>query len=246
MKTRLLFLVPILAITPLDGGTLIFLNSTPVFSEEASPFSGPLMSFSDSDTTETAGALNGTVNWGDGTATPALISGSAGIFTVSGNHTYADEGSYSLNFNIVDVSGGSLSGAFDTGTIADAPLTPGIVPSSVSFTPGVALTNVLLASFTDANSFSSLTDFAATINWGDGTQSVGTISANGGFYDLYGTHTYAASNNFGISATINDVGGSSLSTGTLAVSSAPEPGTIGMVCCGLALAGWLRGRVARL
>ena len=50
----------------------------------------------------------------------------------------------------------------------------------------------MVATFTEANSNAGAGNFTATINWGDGTSSTGTISVDpkGGF-DVSGTHTYA-------------------------------------------------------
>ncbi len=126
--------------------------------------------------------------------------------------------------------------------VSDAPLSPGSI-SILSFTPGVALTNVLVANFTDGDSTTSSTaDYTATINWGDGTTSGGAgFTGNGGSYGLLGPHTYATSGTFIISGTIDDMGGAALPFTSEAIA-APEPGSLAMVWAGLALTAWKRMR----
>ena len=65
------------------------------------------------------------------------------------------------------------------------------------------------ATFTDAAgpSFGTLSDFSATINWGDGTITAGLVSGNnGGPYTVSGSHTYATTGYFTITTSIKDVG----------------------------------------
>jgi hypothetical protein len=53
----------------------------------------------------------------------------------------------------------------------------------------------VLATFSDANPYAALGDYSATIYWGDGTQSVGTIvlqsrTATDSSWAVIGSHTY--------------------------------------------------------
>jgi hypothetical protein len=43
-----------------------------------------------------------TIDWGDGTTTSGRVTGSNGMFTVTGGHSYADEGSFPLGVTITD------------------------------------------------------------------------------------------------------------------------------------------------
>jgi hypothetical protein len=71
----------------------------------------------------------------------------------------------------------------------------------------VAFTGVV-ATFTDADPGGVATDYTATINWGDGHLSNGTITANGsGGFNVSGTNTYAQAGTFPISVDIMDFGG---------------------------------------
>ena len=91
---------------------------------------------------------------------------------IDGSHTYAEEGNYN----------GSVSYEDDCGThkvpfqakVADAALSA--TGEAVSGTAGAVLRGTV-ASFKDADPGGTVSDYTATINWGDGTQSAGTISA---------------------------------------------------------------------
>ncbi len=154
------------------------------------------------------------VNWGDGSAPETLpaadivAQGSPDgvIFAVSAAHIYAEAGTYAYTVTATE-SGGSVTIFGGSGIIADAVLTPSpaqpivnvveaaLFPVSV-FSPPLFHGNV--ASYTDANPNSTLADFAAQIDWGDGTPlTAGTISQPGGVgtaYIVAGSHTYAESN----------------------------------------------------
>jgi hypothetical protein len=56
----------------------------------------------------------------------------------------------------------------------------------------------VVAKFTDTNTSATAGNFTATVYWGDGTSSLGTVTAdpNGGF-NVTAMHTYAADNDFG-------------------------------------------------
>src|SRR5579884_1687761 len=49
------------------------------------------------------------INWGDGTTSSGTVSGGNGAFTVTGSHTYADEGAYHLSVLIQDDGGASAT-----------------------------------------------------------------------------------------------------------------------------------------
>jgi large repetitive protein len=97
----------------------------------------------------------------------------------------------------------------DEADLVVTPITPGNVLE------GKALLNVQLCSFTDADDPSATAaSFTASINWGDGTTSIGTIVANGnGGFLVTGNHTYAdelTGNTLTTTITqINEAGGTS-------------------------------------
>ena len=89
-------------------------------------------------------------------------------------------------------------------TIADA----AIAVTGANLHPRTGLTfTAVVGSFSDANSLSVPGDFTATIGWGDGQTTSGTVRANpfGGF-DVIGTHGYAASANYVTTITVAEIG----------------------------------------
>jgi hypothetical protein len=67
---------------------------------------------------------------------------------------------------------------------------PAINVSGPIHTKNRRLSNVQVATFTHANGVEPASAFMATINWGDGTTSAGTITLSGTTYSVKGTHTY--------------------------------------------------------
>ena len=65
-----------------------------------------------------------------------------------------------------------------------------ITANAINGSPNQPLTNVTVASFTDTNTVTTPNELVATIVWGDGTGSAGTIMGGGGNFTVQGTHTY--------------------------------------------------------
>jgi hypothetical protein len=178
---------------------------------EGTIFSGPVASFTDPDTAATSSEYTATIDWGDSSAldSTAVIAGGAGSFTVSGTHTYADEGTYGVTVTVTDVDNASNTAtANSTANVGDAAL------ASTCATPPASSTsfNGNVANLIDANSQATTADFTATISWGDGSSSAGTVSGpTGGPFTVSGSHTYGSTGPESISATVTDDGGSTTS-----------------------------------
>jgi hypothetical protein len=190
--------------------------------EGGAALSGTVGSFTDADPNPTLGDFSATINWGDGTSSAGTILANGTSFTVAGTHAYASEGSFTITLTIKDV-GGSQTTATATASVADAPLTASatnVAPvEGSSFSGGVA-------TFSDADPNAVVGDFTATITWGDGNTSAGTIVANGSSFTVTGTHTYAEEGAFATSVTITDGGGSKATVaGTATVADAPLTGS---------------------
>ena len=88
--------------------------------------------------------------------------------------------------------------------VLDAPVTV----TGVNLNPraGAAFT-ATVATFTDDNPFGVAGDFTATINWGDGQTSTGSVRDNplGGF-EVTGSHTYASAGVFTTTVTVRETG----------------------------------------
>jgi len=120
--------------------------------------------------------------------------GSAPDTGPSPTHAYSEEGTYHGTLTATNGAGLSASTPF-TVVVADAPLIASgrtiVAPNPVGAT---------VASFVDTDPTNTSTDpaqdpgdYSATIQWGDGGSSAGTIVPNGTGFDVTGTHTYAAS-----------------------------------------------------
>jgi hypothetical protein len=162
-----------------------------------------IASFSDSNATDAASGFNATITWGDGSSSAGTISGSNGSFTVSGGHTYADEGSFPLSVAITRTADGSAITPSGTVVVAEGDvLTPQAV--TLSGTSGQALSNVTVATFTDTDTTSPASDFTATITWGDGSSSAGTVSGSAGTFSVTGSHTYVTAGTDPVAVTLTD------------------------------------------
>ena len=84
--------------------------------------------------------------------------------------------------------------------------------TTISGTAGQALSNVTVASFTDSDTANSPSDFAATITWGDGSTSAGTVSGGAGAFSVTGSHTYAGAGSDPVAVTLADDGGGASAT----------------------------------
>ncbi len=81
---------------------------------------------------------------------------------------------------------------------------PGPARPPVAATAGVPLAPVL-DTFTDTDPSSIPGDFTATIDWGDGTRSAGTIASGpGGTFVVTGSHAYSEAGNYTAEVTVAD------------------------------------------
>src|SRR5262249_37213136 len=164
------------------------------------------------------GDFTASIDWGDGSpVTAGTITQSRGAgtpFIVTGSHTYAEEGPYTITVSITDV-GGSTANAMPSASVSDATLTA--TGTAVSTTEGVNFSGQV-ASFTDANPTAPLGDFTVTIDWGDGSPATtGIVPQPGGVgttFVVNGSHTYAEESAVPHTITVNitDVGDSTAST----------------------------------
>ncbi|HEY1591106.1 MAG TPA: hypothetical protein VGF81_04890 [Solirubrobacteraceae bacterium] len=203
-------------------------SGTPVSATEGQAFSGNVATFTDPDTSATASEYSATIDWGDGTTSTGTISGSGGSFTVAGSHTYAEEGSYTIKTTITDVDFASNTAtASSTATVADAALhaTGTTITRVQGAVEGHSMTPVV-ATFTDADPAGTVSDYTATINWGDGSTTAGKIAASGKAFSVSGPHDYAEEGTYKVTVTIKDVGGATTSaTSTVNVADAPLHGS---------------------
>jgi streptogramin lyase len=180
---------------------------TTVNTTEGQPFVGTVATFTDSDPSALPGSFAATINWGDGTTSAGqILEDASGTFYVSGTHTYAEEGTVIPIVVTIADQDGSTATANSTADVAQAPLLALGVP--VSATEGsVVRAGTLVTTFIDTAAAHSLGDYAATINWGDGTAADGAIiRLSGGNYQVVSAvpHTYRTPGNFAVLVTIQD------------------------------------------
>lgn len=166
------------------------------------------------------------ISWGDGTSSAGTSDGNYGI---DGTHTYAEEGSYNGSVAFTYAPGlfscppGAQAASFQA-TGHDAALSA--TGQGVSGGQGQPL-SVRVAHFADADPGGAVADYVATIHWGDGTTTSGTVSAStSGGFDVSGTHTYAGAGGFAVSVDIADLGGSTATAaGNAAIAAATTSST---------------------
>ena len=128
-----------------------------------------------------------------------------GLLRLAGPHTYAEEGSYTTSLYGYDNWGGAASGN-GSATVSDAPLSG--TPRTIYAAAGTPTAGKVVALFKDADPGGTVSDYTASINWGDGNTSAGTVGvATIGGFNVKGTHTYGSTGTFTITVTISDVGG---------------------------------------
>jgi len=98
-----------------------------------------------------------------------------------------------------------------------------------------------VATITDPNTSATPAAYSATINWGDGTTSPGTIAGGNGTFNVTGSHAYTAGGTYPVAVTITSVGtnqGSSTVNDTAAITAAPSPVVTGAPSIGITRAGF--------
>jgi hypothetical protein len=206
-------------VPPPPGDAAITATGTTFGATEGQPFAAQTVAnFHDPDPMSTAAEYNATIDWGDGSSSPPPpvtitltgTSSSGNDFAVKGDHTYTQEGTYAVKVTITDVDNPSNTAtATSTAKVVDAVLHSSCAAAPVSPQSFSGPT----ATFTDDNAFATKADFSATIDWGDGSSSSGTISGGPGVgpYTVSGSHTYSTTGAFTITTTIKDDGGATTS-----------------------------------
>jgi hypothetical protein len=191
----------------------ILVRAVNISATEGMPLTGVLVAtVSDPDTASTASEYSAQIEWGDGSTSSGTIAGGGGSFFVTGNHTYAEEGTYTTKVTVTDIDNpANTSSDGRPATVVDAILAPtGITPPGVS-----SEAYSVVATFLDTNPLATAADFTATIAWGDGTTSSGTVSGSGSSYTATGSHFYTAITGYFVKVHVADDGGSTVDQTTV-------------------------------
>jgi hypothetical protein len=201
----------------LDGSVVL----TQATEHVALATSTTVATFTDSDTTDTAGGFTASINWGDGITTNGTVTGSNGSFSVTGGHTYGDEGSDPVGVTITRTSDSSQITPTGSVTVAENDVLSGTAATFGANTNFVI--NGTVVTFTDTDATTAASDLAATINWGDGTTTAGTVTGANGSFSVSGQHVYAAPGTDNISVTLAD---DAPGTASKTVNTSVTPGVL--------------------
>jgi hypothetical protein len=186
------------------SGQAVLGNSGSLDEDVAFPSTTPVATFTDANTSDTATEFAAQIAWGDGTTTTGTVVGSNGSFTVEGGHTYADEGDYLATVTITRTTDNDQIAPEGAVGVADTDSIVGQGAATITANPNQPFTNIVVATFTDANTVNGPGDFTTSIDWGDGASTAGTLAGSGGSFTLTGSHTYAAAGDYTISSFMND------------------------------------------
>ncbi|HET6251089.1 MAG TPA: hypothetical protein VFE47_25605 [Tepidisphaeraceae bacterium] len=181
-----------------------------------------LATFTDPGGAEPTADYSATIKWGDGASATGVITYNSATskFTVSASHTYAAAGTYHPTVVVHhDVAPAS-------NTVTD---TVNVIAATISSPKGVAVSGREGRVFTGSvatfasSSSTAASNFSATIAWGDGVTSTGTIVSDGsGHFHVTGSHAYREEQKYTVKVTLHSVTGSSATTSSVATIT-PSP-----------------------
>jgi hypothetical protein len=195
------------AVVPHGQGVMLDVNANEAFTQSLGDFVGI------STTREAKFNITALVHWGDGSAASAgaVAIDSSGNITVSGSHAYSNAGKFAVT---VAIKGAVLnkSGQPTTNVVALGMIKSSAIAAQSNSSGGVTINEVPGVSFTTSvGTFITIapaTHLHASINWGDGSSSTGTLKSDGVIgldeiqFEVDGTHTYAKAGTYPIVATV--------------------------------------------
>jgi hypothetical protein len=198
-----------------DAGLMA--SGTTIKAREGTTFSRAVATFKDANSGSAATEFTATITWGDGATSAGSISGSAGSYTVSGSHQYAEEGSHATRIAIKDAGGSTATGT-GKAVVGDAKLTS--TGRTITGSEGASFT-ATVATFKDTDPAGTAGDYTASISWGDGTTSAGVITAITGGFKVRGTHSYVEGATYAVKTTIKDHGATTVASNTANITDPP-------------------------
>jgi hypothetical protein len=183
-------------------------NAVTINTTEGQSFVGTVATFTNSDPTAGPGAFTATIDWGDGTTSAGqVLEDASGTFYISGSHTYGDEGgAIPVTVTFADQHGNTMI-VNSTANVLDAPLLATGIPVS-AIEGRVVPAGTTVATFVDTGGVHLTNQYAATINWGDGTTvDAATIRFSSGNFQVVSAvpHIYKAPGSFTVLVTIQDL-----------------------------------------
>ena len=177
----------------------VIVTGLPVTATANAPFTGTVATFTDAGP-DAPGQYVATIDWGDSVTSSGIVTANtSGGFDVTGTHTYTASGHPSVTVKVTDATGHS-----GTATTAANVSDPAPVVSATAIAPFAGLLfSGVVANFTDANPTLPASDFAATIDWGDGKPTTaGTVTGAAGAFSVEGAKTYTDAKQFTTTITV--------------------------------------------
>lgn len=165
-------------------------------------FTGVVSRFTDADGNSDPAKYAAQIRWGDGTTSRGTIAADpAGGFDVIGSHTYTRGKAVRITTQVGDADGASVT-ITTTNLVSPAPFSALGLPVRVGRNGVVSRSAV--AVFASPERGLAASAFSATIDWGDGTTSPGTVVAvrGGRQFRVIGSHRYASPGSYSVSTTI--------------------------------------------
>lgn len=174
------------------------------------PFSGVVASFDDAVGGTLPSRYAVTIDWGDGHASAGtVVANDKGGFDIRGSHTYAVMGWRVLKATVYDQAAPPSLGRFlvlHSGTYVVPPAMVGL-GTAIAGEPGKLFSGVV-ARYTGLAA-GALSQYRATIQWGDGTGTTSgeLVAAGNGDVLIHGSHTYATHGAFTAMIRVEPIGG---------------------------------------
>ncbi len=163
--------------------------------------------FLDPNPSDISSDFQALITWGNGSTSIGQIQGGNGAFTVYGTNTYGAQNTYDTTITVISTNNG-LNG-YATGLAKIGPASPyGLTGQQFTANAGTPF-NTTVATFTDPTLTDTASSFSATIAWGDGQTSQGTIAEGpitGGEreFSITGSHVYAFPGTESVTVTLVD------------------------------------------
>ena len=186
-------------------------DSSNVSASAGQSFSATIATFSDSDTSQTPSDFTATIDWGDGQVSAGqIVVDPVEGFDVVGSHTYTTVGTAGITVIIADNSSGASSTICSTATIEGSSSNLEVGLYSLGNLVVGNTYNLTVATFAQFGQPANPADYAATIDWGDGVITQGTVADPQGELIVQGSHQYFAIGQLQDSVTVISTNGYSV------------------------------------